>query len=472
MTHSYSLRIRPRCARWHILRAGDYCVRVTFWGTRGSIPVAGPETVRYGGNTPCVEVVTDDGTLLIFDCGTGARNLGVGLARAGVVRAHLFIGHTHSDHIQGLPFLVTGLTPGSHVTIYGPGGIDRSFSRAVTGHMEYAYFPTPITQLPMQLHFQELGEGEFAIGKVRIRTHYLNHTAPCLAFRVETGGTTFVYATDHEPNAAMLWRSTRGSRVFTPGAMLHPSDSRHAEFLENAQLVIHDAQYLASEYPRKVGWGHSTVEYAVDVAIAARAQRLALFHYDPTRTDAAMDRVLDAATRQAAAAGSAIEVLAATEGLQLRLTESENSVAAACGPQAPLALSHPRILVAEDDDGVAETLQCVLEDDGYELRRAADGREALQMLEQEAFDLVVLDLAMPGLGGVDVCRAIRGTRELDHLPILVVTVRNDPRTIRAAFAAGVNDYMIKPFSEAQLRARVRSWVMRHGPRGRRPEHPH
>jgi CheY-like chemotaxis protein len=434
--------------------------------------VPGPETVRYGGNTPCVEIMTDDGTLLIFDCGTGARNLGARLARAGVVRAHVFIGHTHSDHIQGLPFMMTGLMPGSQLTIYGPTGIDRSFSRAVSGHMDYAYFPVPIEHLPVQVQFQDLGEGEFAIGKVKIRTQYLNHTAPCLAFRIETGGATVVYATDHEPNAELLWGSERRTRLFTPGAMLHPSDARHAEFLEGADLVIHDAQYIASEYAQKVGWGHSTVEYAVDVAIAAMAQRLALFHYDPTRSDVALDRILEAATRRASASGSGVEVLGAREGLEVHLTESEYSVAAACEPRAPLPLSHPRILVAENDDAVAETLQCVLEDDGYELRRAADGREALHLLEREAFDLVVLDLALPEVSGHDVCRAIRGAPRSADLPILVVTVRNDPKDIRAAFAAGVNDYMVKPFSEAQLRARVRSWVMRRGSLGLPASGPH
>ena len=102
-------------------------MRIQFWGTRGSIATPGPETLRYGGNTPCTAVWTDDGSLIIFDCGTGARKLGLSLAKSGPLRAHLFIGHTHADHIQGLPFFVPAFLPGSHLTIYGPAGIDRSF---------------------------------------------------------------------------------------------------------------------------------------------------------------------------------------------------------------------------------------------------------------------------------------------------------------------------------------------------------
>ena len=402
-------------------------MRVRFWGTRGSIAVPGPETVRYGGNTSCVEVQTEDGTLLILDCGTGAHQLSRQLAGLGIVRAHVLIGHTHSDHIQGLPFFVPTFLLGSHLTIYGPAGIDRSFPRAISGQMDYAYFPVPITHVDADLHFQELGEEEFTVGNVTVQTQYLNHTAPCLGYRITAGGRVLVYATDHEPNAENLWRSDRAPRDYTPGAMLHAGDARHAEFLRDADLVIHDAQYLASEYPQKVRWGHSTVEYAVDVAMAARAKRLVLFHHDPLRTDAALDRLLAHATERAAAAGSSLEVLAAAEGMELRLAERGPGTTAERGPQAPLIPTRPRILVAEDDDGVAKTLELILEDDGYEIRRAKDGLEALDVIEEVSFDLVILDLEMPAMNGYDVCRAIRSNKRWATLPILALSVHTDPK---------------------------------------------
>src|SRR5438132_10814313 len=145
-------------------------IRVRFWGTRGSIAAAGPDTLRFGGNTPCVEVAADDGTLLIFDCGTGARKLGLSLATKGAIRSHLLLSHTHGDHIQGLPFFLPAFTPGSQLTIYGPAGVDRSLSQAVGGSMDYAYFPVALSSLPARFDFVELDETEFTIGGIRIRT--------------------------------------------------------------------------------------------------------------------------------------------------------------------------------------------------------------------------------------------------------------------------------------------------------------
>ncbi len=217
-------------------------MQIRFWGTRGSIASPGPETLHYGGNTSCIEARTDDGTTLIFDCGTGARKLGMALAAAGPVRAHLLIGHTHADHIQGLPFFIPAFLPGSQITIYGPAGIDRDLPSAVGGQMEYAYFPVPLKDLPAKLDFVELAESEFSIGRVHVRTRFLNHTSPCLGYRIETGGVSFVYSTDHEPHTEALWRPERAPDVFDASLILHPGDRRHLELLRGADILVHDAQ--------------------------------------------------------------------------------------------------------------------------------------------------------------------------------------------------------------------------------------
>lgn len=434
-------------------------MRVRFWGTRGSIACAGPDTVRYGGNTPCTEVRTDAGDLIILDCGTGARKLGLALAAGGQpVRAHLLISHTHADHIQGLPFFVPAFLPGSHLTIYGPRGIDRSFPSAISGQMEYSYFPVPIKSLPATLEFVEVEEGSFSIGSTRVDVQYLNHTSPCNGYRLEAGGASVVYATDHEQHAASYWHPDRADQDFAPGGFLHPGDRRHVDFLRSADLIIHDSQYVAAGYAAKVGWGHSTVEYAVDVAAAARAHRLALFHYDPLQDDDAVAGVLQNARLRAASPG--LEVIAAAEGLELVVAEHGREELARAPHSLSVDAPTGRILVVDDDDLVAEALLAVLEEDHYEVVRASGGHEALALTQRESFDLILLDVLMPDLDGYAVCRELRADPRLASVPIVMLTARTEQSDLVTGFAEGVTDYITKPFAVSQLRARVRSWLAR------------
>src|SRR5437763_13556843 len=326
------------------------------WGTRGSIAAPGPHTARFGGNTSCTEVRAADGTVIVLDCGTGARELGLQLTQTlrPPIHLHLFIGHTHWDHIQGFPFFVPAFIPGVELNVYAPLGFQQSLEEAMAGQMEYSYFPVKLRDLRSRIHFTELEEGFFRVGDVLVETQYLNHTAPTIAYRITSGRATIAYVTDHEP----FWKPE-------DGVLHHRGDQRHVAFMKDADLVIHDAQYSEEEYLQRVGWGHSTVEYAVDVAMEAGARRVALFHHDPTHAHAAMEALEARAKARAQAAGSRMEVFAAREGLELTL--------AGDGRAAPVSdisalrrrlVAGARVLVVTSDDTQAMTIEDVLAEDG------------------------------------------------------------------------------------------------------------
>ena len=177
-------------------------MRVKFWGTRGSIPVPHPSVMRYGGNTSCVQVRTDHGTLVVLDCGTGARLLGRALmqeAQGAPIEGHILLGHTHADHIHGLPFFGPVFNPANSFHIYGPMGGERGVEETLAGQMQYVYFPVALDQLGAKLTAHDLAEGDFHIGEVAVEARYLNHPVLTLGYRLTVGSATLVYATDHEP---------------------------------------------------------------------------------------------------------------------------------------------------------------------------------------------------------------------------------------------------------------------------------
>lgn len=438
-------------------------MKIRFWGTRGSLATPGPTTLRYGGNTSCVELRTQGGALLVFDCGTGARNLGLSLLESGAkgVEGSILLGHSHWDHIQGFPFFGPIFLPESSFTIYAPSGGDKCLSDVLAGQMEYTYFPISIDQLGAQISFRDLGEDRFAIGEATVRTQYLNHTAVTLAYRVTSGGVSVVYATDHEPYAQTLWYTepTRGQR-----SVVHQGDQRHIEFLAGADLLIHDAQFTQEEYGQKLGWGHSPMEYVVDVAAEAGVKRLALFHHDPSHSDEQMDRLVAGCQRRAEESGADLAVFGAREGASVELRETELALE---GTQSPseLALSErPRILIAEDDPDVRTLLAEILAEDNYQLLEARDGREALALALGHTPDLVLLDLTMPLLDGREVCRAMRAEPRLREVPVIMLTAATDKADIMEGFEEGASDYMTKPFGASMVRTRVRSWLLRSGAR--------
>ena len=229
-------------------------MQVQFWGTRGSIPKPGPTTIHYGGNTLCHEIRTARGTLVIIDCGTGLHGLGLKLLSGGGrgLAGHILISHTHWDHIQGVPFFAPFFVPGNKWDIYGPKGLNQSLRDTLAGQMQHTYFPITPDEFGASIRYHDLLEGTFEIDDIKVTTQYLNHPALTLGYRLEADGATVVYCCDHEPFSRDV---AEGHREF------FGLDQQHADFIEGADLLIHDAQYTAGEYPSKVGWGHSSIEF-------------------------------------------------------------------------------------------------------------------------------------------------------------------------------------------------------------------
>lgn len=285
---------------------------VRFWGTRGSIPTPGPHTLRYGGNTTCVEVRTEAGELFILDMGSGARELGTHLMASSPLqqRGHILISHMHWDHIQGFPFFAPLYAPDGFWNIYAPRPPEGSVGDAFATQMSPPFFPVTLDRLAASVEFHDLIEGEFRIGGATVSTRSLNHPGPTLAYRIEADGVALVYACDHEPY---------GMEVSTSWQDLDARDCAHGDFLAGADLVIHDAQYNAGEFALKRGWGHSIGEYVVELCRLGGVKHVVLTHHDPMRTDLIIDESLEQLRRTFAGRIGLPKVSAAMEGAVINL---------------------------------------------------------------------------------------------------------------------------------------------------------
>jgi phosphoribosyl 1,2-cyclic phosphodiesterase/ActR/RegA family two-component response regulator len=292
---------------------------VTFWGTRGSIATPGPATTVYGGNTSCVEVRAGE-DILIFDSGTGIRQLGLALMKEFHNRpltVHLFISHTHWDHIQGFPFFMPAYAPGTTIQLYGAPGPGRSLEKLLAGQMNPDYFPVALGDLAAKIQMHEFQGTSFQIGNTTVAATYLNHPGMTLGYRVTTGGKAIVYATDNEQYRLTLEHV--GQRAEAGRQLGERLDDALISFISRADLYIGEAQYTDEEYLEKIGWGHSPLSATVEVALKAQVKSLALFHHDPMHSDDVVAAMEAEARRLVTSHGGILRCFAAREGQQLEI---------------------------------------------------------------------------------------------------------------------------------------------------------
>ncbi len=277
-------------------------MNVTFYGVRGSTPCSSDRLARYGGNTSSVVVQVPDSPPILLDLGTGVRLYGESIPADAPFDAVALVTHLHWDHVQGLPFFAPVLRPGGRLQVFAPPpGDGMSLSEAVDKCLRPPFFPVCVKDLRGDISFTECVGGRFEVGQATVSAALVPHNGPTLGYRVDFGGVAIGYLPDHQQ----------------PMDGGHGVDPMVAELLDGVDLLIHDGQYTADEFRTKFDWGHSTIEYAVEVACAVRAKTLALFHHDPSHCDDVIDG-LTAVARQARGCRE-LEVLAASEGLSLDL---------------------------------------------------------------------------------------------------------------------------------------------------------
>jgi phosphoribosyl 1,2-cyclic phosphodiesterase len=291
---------------------------VKFWGVRGSIPTPGWATQRYGGNTSCVEIRTDDARF-ICDGGSGIRELGASLLREAAgspVAANLLFSHAHWDHIQGFPFFGPAYLKSSRLTVYGTGAGDDKMVQLLSGQMTSDdYFPVRFSDLGAVIQSASLTSGANLVDGVQIRSHPVFHPGGSTSFRFDAGGRRVVFATDNEldlvlENAEEAAADPEAPRICPPELV---------DFVRGADLLIADGQYTDLEYKSRVNWGHSRATTLVDLAAQANVRRVAVFHHDPMQVDADVERKIAACVSRANRMGVNVDIFAAREGFEIKL---------------------------------------------------------------------------------------------------------------------------------------------------------
>ena len=271
--------VQPEKIAEQIRRIVDDRVEMTFWGVRGTLPVPGEETIRYGGNTSCVSLEFPKGGLFIFDAGTGIKSLSDHLEaeKRSQIEGNIFISHPHWDHINALPFFSPLYRQGNEFKIMGPAHGDISIRELIAGQMDGVYFPIEIKEFGATVSFRDLKEGMLTIDGIAVRTILLNHPGHCLGYRVEYKDRSICYITDNElfPKTNRFYNNAYIKKLTT--------------FIKNTDALIADCTYDEDEYEQKIRWGHSSVTEVVHLAHRAKVKNLYLFHHDPGQTDTGIE---------------------------------------------------------------------------------------------------------------------------------------------------------------------------------------
>jgi phosphoribosyl 1,2-cyclic phosphodiesterase/ActR/RegA family two-component response regulator len=298
--------------------------RLKFWGVRGSIPVPGPSTIGYGGNTTCVELRTD-GELIVLDAGSGIRELGLALEKefgTSSIKLTLLLTHTHWDHIQGLPFFRPAYRHKNSIRVLGYEGARAGLASILAAQMEIPFFPVSWRDLPSTIKVEELKTMEFSIGKVRVRAKILNHPGICAGYRLFTKEGSIAFLPDNEPFEPLKLKLAARDGIQPEKARAQAAIERAklVEFLKDADVLIMDAQYTDEKYLEHIGWGHGALSRVVSLALEARVRKLFLFHHDPEHDDHKIDEMLEAARLLVVESGRPLQVEAAREGAEVWLT--------------------------------------------------------------------------------------------------------------------------------------------------------
>lgn len=306
-------------------------MKVRFWGVRGSIPVPGRATNRYGGNTSCVEVRPRNAAPIIIDAGTGLRRLGKSLMEEafgdGRGKAAILISHTHWDHVQGMPFFSPLYRAGNEIDIFARQR-DLHLEAVFSAQNRAPYFPVPLSAMQAEIRFHELIEGtRFEIGNATVSCTRLNHPWIAMAYRIDVDGAAVVYCADTAPFTDVLFGKEFLHKAPSLDEPLPPAVASELARMragviglaKNADLLIYDTQFTKEEYRRFPHWGHSHPDDAIAIAREAGAKRLCLFHHAPMRSDDENDRILAQYREVVRAQGDRFELVSAYEGLEITL---------------------------------------------------------------------------------------------------------------------------------------------------------